>query len=85
MSSLPPASREEVSALLGEVDSSYVDRVLDTGASLDEIGEALNDLEGHAGGTSRIPSSARVASARQVLAELFALRSDRGSSPWSMR
>ena len=66
-----PASREEVAALLGDVDSSYVDRVIDTGASIDEIGEAMDDLEGRFAESRHEPSSSRVAEAREVLVDLF--------------
>jgi hypothetical protein len=65
-----PASREEVAAVLGEVDDSYVDRVLDTGASLEEIGEAIDDLEGRFAESRHVPSSAAVARVREILREL---------------
>ena len=71
MASLPPASREEIAAMLGEVDSSYLDRVLDIGASVDEIGEAMDDLEHRFAELRHEPSSIRVAQVRTVLAELF--------------
>jgi hypothetical protein len=70
MAAFPPASREEIIAMLGEVDQSYVDRVFDIGASVDEIGEALDDLERFAE-TRHDPPTLRVARVRQVLAELF--------------
>src|SRR5262249_55240462 len=44
-SRMPPATREEICEMLGEVDESIVMRVLDTGASVDEIGEALDALQ----------------------------------------
>lgn len=68
MTAFPPASREEIVAMLGDVDSSYVDRVLDTGASVDEIGEAADDLVGAE--FRNLPSSTRVAEVRKILAEL---------------
>src|SRR5438552_1812210 len=71
MTQLPPAAREEIAALLGEVDASYIDRVYDVGASLDEIGEALDDLEGKFPETRHLPSSTRVSEVREVLNELF--------------
>lgn len=57
--------------MLGEVDDSYVDRVLDTAASVDEIGEAIADLEDRFAESRHVPSSTRVADVRVVLLELF--------------
>lgn len=69
MFTLPPASREEVAELVGDVDSAYVDRILDTEASIDEIGEAIDDLEGRFA-APHIPSSTRVARVLAVLREM---------------
>jgi hypothetical protein len=71
MTLMPPATREEVAALLGDVDDSYVDRVLDTGASLDEIGEAIDDLEGKLTEPRHVPSTVSVAEVHEILEELF--------------
>jgi hypothetical protein len=71
MAAFPPASREEIVAMLGEVDNSYIDRVFDVGASLDEIGEAMDDLEHRFSEMRHEPSTLRVAQVRQVLVELF--------------
>jgi hypothetical protein len=71
MTQLPPASREEVAELLGDLDKSYVDRVLATGASLDEIGEAIDDLEGKFPESRHVPSSTRTAEVHKVLEEVF--------------
>ena len=66
------ASYEQIVEVLGDVDPLFVRRVEDTGASLDEIGEALGDLEDEdAGGERRIASSPRVAEVRAILEELF--------------
>jgi len=66
-------SRSEVSAILGEVDPLIIERVVDTGASIDEIAEALGELEDDAGFSDvrRIPSSSRVIEVRAILAELL--------------
>jgi DNA-binding transcriptional MerR regulator len=66
------ASYEQIVEVLGDVDPLFVRRVEDTGASLDEIGEALGDLEDERdGGERRLASSPRVAEVRAILEELF--------------
>jgi DNA-binding transcriptional MerR regulator len=66
------ASYEQIVEVLGDVDPLFVKRVEETGASLDEIGEALGDLgDERAGGERRIASSPRVAEVRAILEELF--------------
>ena len=65
-----PATASDVSRLLGDVDPLFVERIVETGASPDEIDEALRadqDDEPHE------PSSARVVEVRAVLAELRAV------------
>ena len=39
------ATHTQIVELLGDVDELYIRRIEDTGASIDEIGEALGDLE----------------------------------------
>ena len=51
-------------------DGDAVERILATGASIDEIGEAIDELEGRMTDPNRAPSSERVAAVRAVLAEL---------------
>lgn len=68
---LPAASREEIAALLGDIDESFIGRIRDTGASIDQIGEARDDLEGRLPGMRHVPSSAAVAEVRAILDELF--------------
>jgi len=70
MNDVTPATREEVAELLGEIDASYIDRVFDTGASVDEIGEAIDAIERVA--PRATTSSIRVEQVRTVLGELFA-------------
>lgn len=66
------ASHQEIAAVLGEVDDLIVQRIADTGASLDEIGEALDQLEDELqfGEEDRLPTSPRVAQVRAILEEL---------------
>lgn len=68
----PAATSEEVTELLGEhVDESIIERLVDTGATLEQIGEALDDLEHERRFSEpRTPSSTAVAAARAVLEEL---------------
>jgi hypothetical protein len=67
------ATQAQIVELLGEVDDLFVKRIEDTGASLDEIGEALGGLESEdvRGEPPHIASSPRVAEVRAILAELM--------------
>ena len=73
MSTTSPATATDVSRLLGEVDPLMIDQVVSTGASLDEIGEALRETEDQLGfgEESHEASSPRVANVRAVLHELL--------------
>lgn len=62
----PAASVAEVSELLGHADASLVQRVVDTGASIDEIGAAIANLEESHPHTT-VPASPRVAQVRRIL------------------
>jgi len=64
-------SREEVAALLGDVDDTIAERIAAIGATPDELGAALDDLdhERHFG-ERRIPASTKIAEVREVLEEL---------------
>jgi hypothetical protein len=66
------ATAEEVTGLLGEVDPIVVDRILAIGASAEEVGEALAEIEDEDGygELHHPPSSPRVAEVRAVLEEL---------------
>ena len=68
-----PATASDVGRLLGDVDPLMVERVLATGASPEEIGEALNEVEDEVGfgEEPHEPSSERVASVRAVLDEIL--------------
>ena len=66
------ASYQQIVELLGDVDPLFVNRLEGTGASLDEINEALGQLEDDQFGEERHPdSSPRVAEARAILEEMF--------------
>ena len=70
-----PATAADVNRVLGDVDPLIVERILETGASADEIGEALRETmdERGFGEEAREPSSSRVAEVRAVLYELDVL------------
>lgn len=66
------ASYQQIVELLGEVDPLFVKRIEDTGASVEEIGEALSDVEAERlGAERRLASSTRVAEVRAILDEMF--------------
>jgi hypothetical protein len=71
------ATLEEISELLGYSDRSLVQQVFDTGASIDEIGAALDDLD-HTRrlGEQRVPASPRVAQLRRILQTLYSDSAD---------
>jgi hypothetical protein len=75
--SSPTVSREEVVALLGDVDATIAERIAATGATVDELGAALDDLDHERRfGERRIPVSTRIAEIREILEEL-----EHGASP----
>jgi hypothetical protein len=64
-------SREEVSDLLGAVDQTIAERIAETGATVDELGAALDDLDHERrSGERRMPASTRIAEVREILEEL---------------
>ena len=67
-----PASHEDLVDLLGEVDELLVERIIDTGASVAEIAEALDAMEDERqfGEQHHIPSSGRVTEVKSILTEL---------------
>lgn len=67
----PSVSCEEVVDMLGQVDPGIVDRIVATGATADEVGEALDDLDHERRfGERRIPATCRVAELRSILDDL---------------
>ena len=70
-----PATSGDVNQLLGEIDPLVLERILATGATPDEIGEALRVVEQERGFGEEPyePSSPRVAEVRALLQELSVL------------
>jgi hypothetical protein len=69
----PCVSREELVDLLGEapIPERTLTRIVETGATFDEVGEAIDDLERERKlGERRIPASLEVAAVREILEEL---------------
>ncbi|HET7504123.1 MAG TPA: hypothetical protein VFK02_24045 [Kofleriaceae bacterium] len=67
------ATYDQIVGMLGDVDPLFIKRLEDTGASVDEVGEALGDLESERdGGERRVASSSRVAEVRAILEEMLA-------------
>jgi hypothetical protein len=63
-------SREELSSLF-ELDNLIAERIVETGASTDEVGAAIDDLEHERHyGERRLPASAKIAEIRAILEEL---------------
>jgi DNA-binding transcriptional MerR regulator len=65
------ASHDQIVELLGDIDELFVKRIEDTGASIDEIGEALGDLQNDGGAGGVLASSPRVVEVRAILAEML--------------
>lgn len=72
------ATASDVNRLIGEIDPLVLERILETGASPDEIAEALRVVEQERGfgEEPHEPSSARVTEVRAILQELSVLDSD---------
>jgi tRNA(Ser,Leu) C12 N-acetylase TAN1 len=66
------ASAREVTDLLGELDALVIEKIVATGATVDEIAEAASAIEDEEGfgEMSRTPSSPREAEVRAILEEL---------------
>ncbi len=73
-----PATATDVNRLLGEVDPLVLERILATGATPDEIGEALRVVEDERGfgEEPHLPSSPRVAEVAAVLDEMDVFEGD---------
>jgi hypothetical protein len=70
-----PATANDVSRLLGEVDPLVLERILTTGASADEIAEALTVAEDERGfgEEPHEPSTPKVAEVRALIDEMAVL------------
>lgn len=68
----PPVTAEELSGLLGETDPAALERILETGASFDEVAEALGAIEDEDASAElhHAPSSERAAQVREILEAL---------------
>lgn len=78
----PSATVEEIGELLGYADRALVQQVVDTGASIEEVAAALDDLEEiRRFGESRLPASPRVAQLRRILEPLYAESGEDGTFP----
>ena len=66
------ANADEIAELLGDhVDEAIVERIANLGATIDEIAEAVEDLDYQARfGEDQEPSSAKIAEIRAILEEL---------------
>jgi len=64
-------SCQEVSDMLGDVDVDVAERIAGTGATVDELGAALDDLDHERRfGERRVPASAKIAEVRGILEEV---------------
>jgi len=75
MASLTPLTREELRDILGdEPEDLFLERIAATGATIDEVSEALNRLEAEESGDEldRTPSSAIVVEVAAILDEAMA-------------
>lgn len=72
------ASASDVNRLLGDADPLIVERIIATGASEDEIAEALREVEDELGfgEEPHEPSSPRVAEVRALLRRYDVLEAD---------
>jgi hypothetical protein len=75
MRSTSPASPDDVQRVIGDIDSAIVERILLTGASADEIAEAVRELEDERGfgEVHHVGSSARVDEVRAILDDFYVL------------
>ena len=66
-------SREDLSGLFEELDPSVVARISETGATAEEVGAALDDLDHERRFRERrIPASTKIAEIRAILDEVAA-------------
>jgi hypothetical protein len=78
MKSAIPATSYDVARVIGDVDPGIVERIVLTGASADEITEAVRELEDERGfgEMHHVGSSARVAEVRAILDDFYVLDPD---------
>ncbi len=78
MKSTIPATSNDVARVLGDVDPVIVERIVLTGASAEEIAEAVRELEDERGfgETHHLGSSTRVSEVRAILDDFYVLDAD---------
>jgi hypothetical protein len=76
------SSYDELRPILDGVDDTVIARIVDTGASVDEVAEAVSYLEAHENGEGLVEdvSSPRVLEVRAILAEVRPADDDHGSN-----
>jgi hypothetical protein len=72
-----PARSEDVRSMLDDVDDETIQRVLETGASVDEIAEAISLVDSDH--VETFPTTARAEEVREILLE----RRRRVASTWT--
>ncbi len=78
----PAASWDEVDELLGHADTRIVQEIVETGASIDEIGAAIDDLEdARRFGQPRVPATPRIAQVRRILETMRRGFDEEGTMP----
>jgi hypothetical protein len=78
MRSATPATADDVQRVIGDIDPVLVERIVVTGASSDEIAEAVRELEDERGfgEVHHVGSSTRVAEVRAILDDFYVLDAD---------
>lgn len=74
-----PARSEDVRTMLDDVDDETVQRILETGASIDEIAEAMHLVENNVS-NEEVATTARVEEVREILT---ASRDKVGGATWT--
>ncbi len=68
--------------LLGHADSRIVQEIVETGATVDEIGAAIDDLEtARSSGDAQMPASPRIAQIRKILDSMRRGLDEEGTMP----
>jgi hypothetical protein len=76
------ASWDEVDEMLGHADTRIVQEIVETGASIDEIGAAIDELEHvRRSGQDLVPATPRIAQVRQILEGMHRGLEDEGTMP----
>ena len=83
MRSALAASADDVHRVIGDIDPVLVERIVLTGASCQEIAEAVRELEDERGfgEMHHVGSSTRVAEVRAILDDFYVLDAELGEEP----